>query len=352
MDNFKNNNIDKLIKEYENSNFERLTEIINSKTNVLINSIKGNLEVRTFSSIDSPELMVMIGYLRERAFRESGGGTGERSDIDEYDLGNETFEPFQQLIVLQKIDDNGKTFLKPLGAYRYQLGNKLISQNGELFSPTGSLFDFSDEFKREILPHSIELGRSIVYPIDRTTIFALNGLIHGLGALIFKHEKDYFFGKITRFPEKDKKTRNIVDSFLNQFYIDNHQSQEMKDYMSSENPIEGDYLVEEDLKGKNIGYLKQKIEEILLKESLSNQIELPPMYSNYAKLANHMEIYTTAINTHFANLPETGLLISAKDFKEEAINKYIISYINQLKKQKDIDLKSIEDKEKRFLEKY
>ena len=69
---------------------------------------------------------------------------------------------------------------------------------------TSELFDFSEDFVKDYLPFTIELGRSFVQPsyqsgnLKRKGIYALDNLWDGLGALMLKYDNyKYFFGKVT-----------------------------------------------------------------------------------------------------------------------------------------------------------
>ena len=46
---------------------------------------KANNEIYIFTAHTSPNLMLEIGRLRELSFRDSGGGTGNEIDTDEFD---------------------------------------------------------------------------------------------------------------------------------------------------------------------------------------------------------------------------------------------------------------------------
>ena len=69
----------------------------------------GNL-IYTFRASESPVLMREIGRLREMAFRQAGGGTGEEVDIDAQDLAE---DGYMQLFVWDPVAR------EILGGYRY-----------------------------------------------------------------------------------------------------------------------------------------------------------------------------------------------------------------------------------------
>ena len=121
-----------------------------------------------------------VGRLQD-AFRHYGGGTGLEADIDPYDTMP---VPYRQLIVWDPENE------EILGGYRFIYGADVaFDENGKPMLATAHLYDFSDQFIQEILPQTVELGRSFVTLEYQSTlrgrkgIFALDNLWDGLGAL-------------------------------------------------------------------------------------------------------------------------------------------------------------------------
>src|SRR5690554_5940781 len=102
---------------------------------------KGGNEIYVITHKDSPAVMHEIGRLREITFREVGGGTGEETDIDSYDISN---YPYKQLIVW---DPDAREIL---GGYRYMLCFEVpFDKNGEVQMATSKLFHLSEKFNKE-----------------------------------------------------------------------------------------------------------------------------------------------------------------------------------------------------------
>lgn len=87
-----------------------------------------------------------IGRLRELAFRQAGGGTGNEVDVDEQDLAP---DGYTQLFVWDPVAR------EILGGYRYIICDSPYPKN----LSTEHYFRFSDRFRQEVLPYTIELGR-------------------------------------------------------------------------------------------------------------------------------------------------------------------------------------------------
>ena len=181
---------------------------------------KANNEIYIFDAHSAPNLMREVGRIRELTFRSAGGGTGKDVDIDEFDIAPDT--PYQQLIVW----DPEEQLI--LGGYRFILCDHLeTNAAGEPNLATTELFRFSDRFKRDYLPKMIELGRSFVFPlyqstrIGRKSVFVLDNLWDGLGALTVDHpEIEYFFGKVTMYTSFNIQARNLILYFMRKYFND------------------------------------------------------------------------------------------------------------------------------------
>ena len=180
---------------------------------------KSNNEIYIVTWKDAPNVLKEIGRLREIAFRAAGGGTGKAMDLDEFDLME---NPYKQLIVWNPDAE------EILGGYRYILGDEVeFDETGKPILATSHMFNFSEKFVKEILPTTIELGRSFVTLEYQSTragskgLFALDNLWDGLGALtVVKPNVKYFFGKMTMYPSYNRFGRDMILYFLNKHFPD------------------------------------------------------------------------------------------------------------------------------------
>ncbi len=121
---------------------------------LLRRSNKGGNLIYTLDGRECPATMREIGRLREESFRAAGGGTGKSVDIDEFDTMD---PPCRQLIVW---DPEARLIL---GGYRFIIGRDIrIDTQGRPRIATSHMFNFSERFISELLPSTIELGRSFV----------------------------------------------------------------------------------------------------------------------------------------------------------------------------------------------
>ena len=146
------------------------------------NTRKGGNEIYIINGNNSPNTMNEIGRLREKTFRLAGGGTGESIDVDAADFGKHCYE---QLIVWSPEDE------EIIGGYRFICCEKAIDkEENKIHLSTANYFNFSDNFIKNYIPHTIELGRSWIQPNFQGTnnarkgLFALDNIWDGLGALI------------------------------------------------------------------------------------------------------------------------------------------------------------------------
>ncbi len=280
---------------------------------------KADNEIYIFTAHDSPNLMREVGRLREIAFRHYGGGTGLEADIDKYDLMD---NPYHQLIVWDPEKED------ILGGYRFILGKNVdLDENGRPMLATAHLLNFSDNFIKNYLPHTVELGRSFVTLEYQSTlhsrkgIFALDNLWDGLGALtVIDSSLKYFFGKVTMYGTYNKDARNMILYFMNKHFPD------PDNLISPINPIETNTDIKkmEDLfKGKTF----REDYKTLNKEVRALGLNIPPLINAYMGLSPYMRFFGTAINDEFGDVEESGILIEIDQILEDKRQRHIETYI-------------------------
>ncbi len=298
-------NIELISKELNSDRFIR-------KTN------KGYNEIYIVNHHNSPNVMLEIARLREVTFRAAGGGTGEALDMDHYDTDPICYE---QLIVYSPEDR------EIVGGYRFiECIKALESETEEARLSTANYFTFSQNFITHYLPYTIELGRSWVQPNfqpainPRKGIFALDNIWDGLGAIVvnYPHIK-YFFGKVTMYSHYNAKAHDMLICFLDHYFPD-------KEHLMV--PING-------IKYKtDIGDFENNFNDFdfnegfkFLNQSVRNLGEnIPPLVNIYMNLSSTMKVFGTAINPHFGEVEETGIMVTIDDIypakKERHINTY------------------------------
>lgn len=282
---------------------------------------KSNNEIYIVTWQDSPNVVREIGRLREIAFRAAGGGTGKALDLDEFDVME---NPYKQLIVWNPEAE------EILGGYRYILGSNVqLDDKGQPILATSHMFHFSEEFVRDYMPYTIELGRSFVTLEYQSTragskgLFALDNLWDGLGALtVLRPHIKYFFGKMTMYPSYNRKGRDMILYFLHKHFAD-------KDGLVT--PIQP-LLLETDPDYLKQLFCKDNFKEdyrILNTEVRKLGYNIPPLVNAYMGLSPTMRMFGTAINDEFGDVEETGILITVDEILTEKRVRHIDSFVKK-----------------------
>lgn len=279
---------------------------------------KGENEIYIFDHRNAPNLMMETGRLREVTFRAAGGGTGKPSDIDHFDIDPET--PYKQLIVW---DPENKEIV---GGYRFIKCEGIRFENNELHLATTHLFRFSDEFIKEFLPYTIELGRSFVQPQyqpspkNRKGLFSLDNLWDGLGAIVVDNpEIRHFFGKVTMYLDFNQEARDSILAFMNTMFPDIKNLATPKTALPYHGSV--DHFIK-DIKGLDY----KEAHKILNSKVRAMEENIPPLINAYMNLSSTMKTFGTALNDHFGDVEETGILVTIEDIYESKKERHIGTY--------------------------
>ena len=257
-------------------------------------------EIYVVTAAQAPNVMREIGRLREWAFRSAGGRTGESVDIDELGLVE---GGYKQLVVW---DPSAEEIV---GGYRFIV----CESSDESHCSTEHYFRFSEEFRRDYLPHAIELGRSYVHPNYQNTranaksLYVMDNIWDGLGAIIVNHPtKKYFIGKVTMYTHYDTEARNILMYFLHKYFP------------SKEGLLEPVYPID-------LGIDTEAMEKLftagnynddhkILAHELKERGEfIPPMISSYMNVSPSMQVFDTVTNPDFGDVEETAIMVTIPD---------------------------------------
>lgn len=280
---------------------------------------KGDNEVYVVDAFCAPDTMREIGRQREIAFREAGGGTGLECDIDEFD----TMEnPCQQLVVWDPHD------MEIVGGYRFILGENIKFDNGIPNIATSHMFTFSERFIKDVLPNTLELGRSFVATSYQSTkshskaLYVLDNLWDGLGALtVIYPQIKYLFGKVTMYPSYGKDCRDMLLGFLFKYFND---------------PDKLVWPIEELPSDAKSG----KIQEIFTGNSFKEDYKIlnhairaqgqniPPLVNAYMSLSPTMRVFGTAVNHEFGEVEETGIFFKISEIFEEKKRRHIQTFMS------------------------
>lgn len=282
---------------------------------------RGHNEIYIVTWQDSPNVVTEIGRLREEAFRQAGGSTGNAIDLDEYDKMD---KPYKQLIVW---DPDNEAII---GGYRFFFGSDAtFDENGQPIMASSHQFRFSQKFIDKYLPHVLELGRNFVAPEYQSSkngaksIFAFDNLWDGLVAIIMKSPRLlYYFGKITVYPNYDHTAKDLIYHFLWKHFGDKDELVRPWDEQAikaQSSPELMDLIINNDDLLEDYKALKTAVRK--------RGVHIPPNLTAYISITSQMLVFGTAVNRLMHNIEDTGVLIPFDAIYKEKKWRHIGAYL-------------------------
>jgi len=279
---------------------------------------KANNEIYVVNAHNSPNVMNEIGRLREVSFRNSGGGSGNALDTDEFDF---LPQPYEQLIVWNPDEK------EIIGGYRFLHGSKVVFKNNIPQAPMEHIFNFSEKFINDYLPQTIELGRAFIQPKYQSikggikALFSLDNLWDGIGSMISLYpETQYLIGKVTIYPQMNEQARCAIIFYLSKFFPDRDnlfipKNIEIipKNYLHKFEKMFADGNAKENFKILNT-FVKKKKESI------------PSLIRAYIDLSGSMRSFGTCVDADFGNIHDTGIMITIDEIYEDKKKRYLENY--------------------------
>lgn len=262
--------------------------------------------------------MIEIARLRELAYRNNDCGTGEPMDLDDFDVQPNSYT---QLVVW---DPRNRELV---GGYRYAICADFLDNVKEL--SMSHYFKLSRRFIEQMLPHSIELGRAWVNPDyqsgnrDRKSIFALDNLLDGIGAVLAEnYQVKYLYGKLTIPANYHPVGRALILWLLNHYF---------KDFIHLVSPIKP--VSVPDVKGiagiaPDYNHF-EKDYKMVTRFLAAQGVQIPPMMSAYLGLASRMTTFGVTNNKELNYAFETGMMIRTVDILRDKYERYVALPRNQ-----------------------
>ena len=250
-----------------------------------------------------------IGRLREIAFRNDGGGTGEPLDIDKFE--------YRQLVLW---DPDAEQII---GGYRFCICDEAVyDRYGQPILTSSHMFEFSKKFIEEYLPYTLELGRSFVsleYQSSKAgakTLYALDNLFDGIAALgvLYKKRINHFFGKMTIYKEYPQEAREIIMVFLRMYFGKKSRLIHIRKEVKVENKKK--YL--KLFKGNDF----KEDYKVLKAEVMKHGVSIPPLVNTYMNVSPTMIYFGTGINDEFGDIYDSGILITFAELYPDKINRH------------------------------
>jgi hypothetical protein len=275
-------------------------------------------EIYIIDAHNSPQVMREVARLREESFRQSGGGTGQALDMDDFDTAE---VPYKQLIVW---DPDAEEIV---GGYRFMRCWEVAQKpDGTPRIATSELFRFSPVFIKDYLPYTIELGRSFVQPAyqpsrdNRKSIFSLDNLWDGLGGLVVDYPQlKYFVGKVTMYKHFDPFARDLILYFMQKYFPDPDELIRPFHPLPILTPSE---KLEKVFSASTF----QENYRLLSTRVRKRKENIPPLFNSYMGLSPTMRTFGTAHNKGFGGVEETGIMVIIKDIYDVKTRRHVDSY--------------------------
>ena len=247
-----------------------------------------------------------LGRCRELTFRAVGEGTGNKRDLDEYDLD------YMHLLLWDK------EVLELVGAYRFIPTQRLLAEKGLEALYSHNLFQYEHDMQ-PFFEQGIELGRSFVQP-KYWGKRSLDYLWQGIGAyLAMNPDIRYLFGPVSLSASLPKKAH----AFLIYFY---------QLYFPAQGYLAGarnGYCLSEELENELIYYFSgdnYAKDFMRLKTMMNNMgVSVPTLYKQYTELCYEggVQFIDFNIDPDFNHCIDGLVVVDLSFLKEKKQSRYI-----------------------------
>ena len=242
-----------------------------------------------------PNIIQEIGVCREETFRQNGEGTGNSTDLDEYD---------KYYLHLHLWHDGTRELV---GAYRVGVGTEIMKSKGIRGFYTDSFFHYKDEFG-PILEQSLELGRSFIVPKFQIVPNALKMLLHkGIGTLSLRYPAArYLFGAASISSEMPKLFSSIMVEYFKRAMYD----RDLGGLTASDNPFVPEFC-RMDIDALNLETLTPDQFDRLLSRLSGGRYRMPALMRAYAK--SNCKFIGFNIDHNFGDCTDALLLVDLRN---------------------------------------
>ena len=151
-------------------------------------------------------------------------------------------------------------------------------------------------------------------------MFALDNLWDGLGALMIDHDDiEYLFGKVTMYTDFDPLARDLILFFMRKYFPDNEN---LITPINSLQITTSDKILNNVYSGDNY----DEDYKILVQKVRKLGENIPPLFNAYMNLSSTMKTFGTAVNDHFGDVEETGILITVNDIYKGKKERHVSTY--------------------------
>ncbi|WP_160062021.1 lysophospholipid acyltransferase family protein [Psychromonas sp. L1A2] len=259
--------------------------------------------------LENPEhgvILKELGRCRELTFRSVGEGTGEKRDLDKFDLD------YMHIILWDKEQ------LELVGAYRFTTTSRLISKQGVNALYSAQLFNYQADMQ-PYFERGIELGRSFVQP-RYWGKRSLDYLWQGIGAyLAMNQDIRYLFGPVSLSASLPKKAHVFLVYFYQLYFPAQGYLAIAKNAYSLSDELDNELLTY--FSGDN--YAKDFMK---LKTMMNNMgVSVPTLYKQYTELCYEggVQFVDFNIDPDFNHCIDGLVVVDLSFLKEKKQSRYI-----------------------------
>ncbi len=229
----------------------------------------GDFEVYCAGADKIPIVLKEIGRLREETFRAVQEGTGQASDLDEFD------SYYQHLFMWNRAER------EIVGAYRIGLADQIVKEYGKQGLYTSTLFRYRSRFLDKLGP-AIELGRSFICIKYQKKHASLALIWRGIGEYIARHPQyRTLFGPVSITDAYNNISKDLMVHFFREHSFDDEMSQ----YVRPRKPPKAFKM----LKGVSLKHIGESIKSVDSVSAIVSGFEddhkgVPILLRHYLKL--------------------------------------------------------------------
>lgn len=253
-----------------------------------------------------------LGRCREITFRAVGEGTGQKRDIDDYDLN------YMHLLLWDKEQ------LELVGAYRFTATSELLSEQSIDALYSHNLFHYEADMQ-PFFEQGIELGRSFVQP-RYWGKRSLDYLWQGIGAyLAMNPDIRYLFGPVSLSASLPKKAHAFLVYFYQLYFP-------AQGYLAT---ARNGYCISDELDNELMNYFSgdnYARDFMKLKTMMNNMgVSVPTLYKQYTELCYEggVQFVDFNIDPEFNHCIDGLVVVDLSFLKEKKQSRYIDIHLQQ-----------------------
>ncbi|WP_309137172.1 GNAT family N-acetyltransferase [Pseudidiomarina homiensis] len=250
--------------------------------------------------------------MRELTFRAIGEGTGQRRDLDRYDV------QFSHLLLWDA------HAMEIAGSYRLAPVARMTTQQSYESLYTASLFQFKPTMERYLV-QGMELGRSFIQPQYRNR-YSLDYLWQGIGAYVQKHPGvRYLFGPVSLSGEFPRAAQAMIVWFYQQWFPP-LQEVATPNQPFIYTPQEEQWLAalfEHRDYAQDLQTLKAELQHL--------DVKLPPLFKQYSELCEPggVQFACFSVDPAFNNSIDALLIVDLHQLKPRRKQRYLQNAMSQ-----------------------